>query len=172
MNLDESFVDRITSAQQALFAYILVLLPNVADANDVLQETNLVLWRKRAEFQADHAFLPWAKAIARYQVLANLKQQRRRRLQFGDALLSQLAEEPDSPGDGEAETVAIGKCIEELPASNRELLQLRYSTDLTLAELAKRLDRSEGAIRGILYRIRGDLAKCVRRKLNSDEDRS
>ena len=92
-NSDEFFVDHITSVQQALFAYILVLLPNIADASDVLQETNLVLWRKRDEFRLDQEFLPWARAIARYQVLANLKQQHRNRLRFSDTLLSQLAEE-------------------------------------------------------------------------------
>ncbi len=170
-SFDETFVDRITSAQQALFAYILVLLPNIADASDVLQETNLVLWRKRDEFRTELDFLPWAKAIARFQVLAILKQQHRRRLRFSDTLLSQLAEEPaarETP-ELESEHVALGDCIDELAPPNQELLRLRYSTDLTLQQIAQQSNRSEGAVRGALYRIRGELADCIRHKMRSKE---
>ena len=138
----------------------------------MLQETNLVLWRKREEFHSDQEFLPWARAIARYQVLASLKQQHRNRLRFSDTLLSQLAEEPTvSEGGGvEGEQLALGGCVEELLPANQELLRLRYSSTLTLAEIAERTSRSEGAIRGALYRIRGELANCIRRKLKEGDN--
>jgi len=170
-SFDETFVDRITSAQQALFAYILVLLPNIADASDVLQETNLVLWRKRDEFQTELEFLPWAKAIARFQVLAILKQQHRRRLRFSDVLLSQLAEEPaaQTAPELEGEHIALADCIDQLAPPNQELLRLRYSTELTLQEIAEQSNRTEGAVRGALYRIRGELADCIRRKMQTKE---
>jgi RNA polymerase sigma-70 factor (ECF subfamily) len=169
-NSDESVIDCITSVQQALFAYILILLPNVADASDVLQETNLVLWRKREEYRFDQAFLPWAKAIARYQVLANLKQQHRDRLRFSDALLSLLTEEPTCKiADFESERAFLGECIDELVPLNQDLLRFRYSSELSLTEIAQQTGRSAGAIRGALYRIRGELADCIRRKLHSEE---
>ena len=135
----------------------------------MLQETNLVLWRKRDEFRLDREFLPWARAIARYQVLANLKQQHRNRLRFSDTVLSQLAEEPSVSGaaDFESEPIALGECVDELTPPNQELLRLRYSSTLTLEEIAHNTSRSVGAVRGALYRIRGELADCIRRKLNS-----
>jgi RNA polymerase sigma-70 factor (ECF subfamily) len=169
-NSDEAFVDHITSAQQALFAYILILLPNIADASDVLQETNLVLWRKRGEFRPEEEFLPWARAIARYQALASLKKQHRHRIRFSDNLLSQLAEEPHAPeAQGfESEQAFLGECIDELAPSSQELLRLRYSSALSLGEIAGQTSRSEGAVRGALYRIRGELANCIRRKLHCE----
>jgi RNA polymerase sigma-70 factor, ECF subfamily len=168
-NLDEPFVDRITSAQQSLFAHILVLLPDVTNASDVLQETNLILWRKREEFRPDQDFLCWAKAIAHYQVLASLKRQRRSRLRFGDTLLSQLAEEavvPEGP-DVEGESVILGQCISELAQSSQELLQLRYSSDLALSEVARRIGRSVDSVRCTLHRIRRELADCIKRRLGA-----
>jgi len=170
-NSDEFIIDCITSVQQALFAYILILLPNVADASDVLQETNLVLWRKREEYRFDQAFLPWAKAIARFQVMAKLKQQHRDRLRFSDVLLSQLTEEPSACAiaDFESELAFLEECIDELVPLNQDLLRFRYSSALTLAEIAQQTGRSAGAIRGALYRIRGELADCIRRKLHSEE---
>jgi RNA polymerase sigma-70 factor, ECF subfamily len=159
------FVDQITSAQQGLFAFILTLVPNIADANDVLQETNLVLWRKRAEYRVTEDFRPWAKAIARYQVLAHLKQQHRSRLRFGESLLSTLAQETVVQ-DLESELLAMDGCVEELTPSNREMLQLRYSSELSVGEIAHRLGRSVGAVYDALYRIRGQLATCIQRKVN------
>jgi RNA polymerase sigma-70 factor, ECF subfamily len=159
------FVERITSAQQGLFAFILTLVPNIADANDVLQETNLVLCRKRAEYRATEDFWPWAKTIARYQVLAHLKRQHRSRLRFGESLLSELAQETVVQ-DLESELLVMDRCIQELAPSNREMLQLRYISELSIADIASRLGRSVGAVYDALYRTRGQLADCIQRKLN------
>jgi RNA polymerase sigma-70 factor (ECF subfamily) len=158
------FVERITSAQQGLFAFILTLVPNLADAHDVLQETNLVLCRNREEYRPTEDFWPWAKTIARYQVLAHLKRQNRSRLRFGESLLAKLASEAEG-GDLENELHAMDRCIQELPSSNREMLQLRYSSELSVAEIAGRLGRSVGAIYDAMYRIRGQLADCIQRKV-------
>jgi RNA polymerase sigma-70 factor, ECF subfamily len=170
-NCDEPFVDQITSAQQSLFAYILMLLPDVTDASDVLQETNLVLWRKREEFRPGHDFLPWAKAIAHYQVLASLKQRRRNRLRFSDMLMSQLAEEVVAhrgPDTG-SKSVVLGDCIGELGQSSQELLRLRYNSDLTLAQLARHIGRSVDSVRCALHRIRRELADCINRRSGGTE---
>ncbi len=165
----EASVDRITSVQQGLFAYILTLVPNVADAKDVLQETNLVLWRKREEFRDDAAYWPWARAIAHYQVLAHVKRRSRDRLRFGEALLARLAEEAVAheaqPPD--VEQAALDRCIEELPPAKRELVELRYSSGLAIAEIAERTGQSPGAVSDALYRIRGQLAECVQDKLRT-----
>ena len=126
---------------------------------------------QRDEFRLDRDFLPWARAIARYQVLAHLKQQHRNRLRFSDTLLFQLAEEsvPEEETDSQSEHIALGGCIDELTPPNQELLRLRYENELTLAEIAQQTGRSEGAVRGALYRIRGELADCIKRKLNAEE---
>lgn len=168
---DETFVNHITAIQRSLFAYILILLPDVANASDVLQETNLVLWRKRSEFDVNQDFSPWARAIARYQVLAHLKKQQRERLRFSDTLLSQLTDVAVArqAKDPEGEQLALENCVDELTPTNQELLRLRYSSDLSLTEIAQRMSRSADAIRGALYRIRGDLAGCIRRRLSATE---
>ena len=54
----EQFVERLGSCQDRLFAYILMLLSNRDAALDVLQETNLVLWRKAAEFDRSRTSRP------------------------------------------------------------------------------------------------------------------
>ena len=66
----ENFVRLLIEAQGSLYAFILTLLANADTAKDVLQETNLVLWRKNEEFEAGTHFFAWARRIAEFQVMA------------------------------------------------------------------------------------------------------
>jgi len=58
------YIYQVTRAQRALYCFITTLIRRPADAEDVLQETNLVLWRKAAEFISGRDFMPWALRIA------------------------------------------------------------------------------------------------------------
>ncbi|NBQ54908.1 MAG: RNA polymerase subunit sigma-70, partial [Proteobacteria bacterium] len=59
------FVHQLTACQSALYAFIVSLLGGVNDASDVLQETNMKLCRKCAEYDPQQPFLRWAYAFAR-----------------------------------------------------------------------------------------------------------
>ena len=50
------FLSRVPRAQRSLYAFILTLVRQAADAEDVLQETNVVLWRKAGEYRPDSGF--------------------------------------------------------------------------------------------------------------------
>jgi len=52
MEVSAEFVAQITRYQRQLHSFILSMVWNPAEADDVLQETNLVLWEKAAEFDA------------------------------------------------------------------------------------------------------------------------
>ena len=91
----ERYVQQLTDGQNRLYAYILMLLPNHDDAADVLQETNLVLWRKSGEFVEGTEFGAWACRIAYYQVFARLRDAKRDRLVFDPQLLDQLGAEAE-----------------------------------------------------------------------------
>src|SRR4051812_13542352 len=80
-------VQHITACQAALYAYVCSLLGTSAGAADVLQEANLVLWEKAMEYDPERPFLPWARRIAHFQVLAYRKRQSREKLLFDDDLL-------------------------------------------------------------------------------------
>jgi RNA polymerase sigma-70 factor, ECF subfamily len=166
----EAFVELLTMEQQGLFAYIMMQVPNIADANDVLQETNLVLWRKQEEFRVGAPFGPWARSIAHYQVLAFSKRRSRDRLRFGEPLLTQLAQESMvyEARSINLEQTALGQCTEELELLKQKLLQMRYSDSLSIVEIAAKTGQSSGAVSDALYRIRIQLAKCIENRLKRD----
>ena len=68
----EQFVQQLAENQNRLYGYVYSLVGDHAQAADVVQETNMVLWRKLDEFDPQRPFLPWAFTIGRFQVLAHI----------------------------------------------------------------------------------------------------
>jgi DNA-directed RNA polymerase specialized sigma24 family protein len=58
------FVQLFTHYQRRLFLYILSQLPNPIEAEEVQQETNVVIWSKFAQFREGTNFLAWVSQIA------------------------------------------------------------------------------------------------------------
>jgi RNA polymerase sigma-70 factor, ECF subfamily len=170
-DFQEQFVAHLTSCQDSLYAYILSLLPNEDVARDVLQETNIVLWRKADEFNRTMSFIAWACGIARFQVKAARRDMQRRKLIFDDDLLGDLAVEAERFATNDTFGKLLLECLDELPAGQRALVVERYLPGATLKGLARRLGRSISGLGVSLFRIRQLLAKCLESKIAS-EDRS
>jgi RNA polymerase sigma-70 factor (ECF subfamily) len=167
----EQFVALLTAAQPALYARILALLPDRAAAADALQETNLVLWRRSADFVPGTQFLAWASRVARYVVLNHRRTLRRSKVVFDDELVAELAdrqaaddEAPGAGGPGDR-AAALRKCLNDLPADQRELLARRYGPGGSVQRLAEERGQSPGAVSQLLYRVRERLLDCVHQRL-------
>jgi len=166
-NPQENLVALITRHQAALHSYILSLLPNASKADDVLQETNLVLWRKAAEYDQEKPFMPWACSIAFFQVKAARRDAGRDRHVFDPELLELLAAEDDSdPESTHALDHALRDCLAQLPADKRELILHRYEADSTVHQMARSRNLTPGALSAQLHRIRQMLESCVEGKLS------
>jgi RNA polymerase sigma-70 factor, ECF subfamily len=167
---ENEFCCKLVNVQQGLFTYILRLLPNVADANDVLQKTNVVILGKQKEFRAGGDFNAWVAGIARYQVLAFRRDAQRDRLVFRDQLLDQLADQGTARISGTNLLFeALELCRSKLSPSDRELLEYRYAENLPAAAIAENLGRSPHAVSQALYRIRIALLECIEKAVGSQE---
>ena len=83
----EQFIRCLTDHQGRLFAYLVSLLADVHEAQNVLQETNLELWRKSSDFVEGTDFAAWSRRVAHFKVLAFLRDRKRyRRLNPGSRL--------------------------------------------------------------------------------------
>jgi RNA polymerase sigma-70 factor (ECF subfamily) len=164
----EHFIGLMTGHQNGLFAYIAALLGNLDEAHNVLQETNLVLWRRSADFEAGTDFGAWARTIAHFQVLAHLRDRKRDRHVFDAQLLQQLAERPRPAGVDDERRLALRGCLAELQDEQRRLLRLRYGSGAPIRGLAEQMGKSESAVKMTLSRIRQALMDCVRKKVVAD----
>jgi RNA polymerase sigma-70 factor (ECF subfamily) len=147
-----------------LYAFILTLVRQPADAEDVLQETNMVLWRKSAEFDPSREFMPWALRIAQLQAMAHVKRQRRLPVAFDEPLLVQLADEAIAESrDTDGRRRALTGCLQKLPVRQRELIARRYEPGSSVKELARQREMTPKALSETLRRIRRALLQCIER---------
>jgi RNA polymerase sigma-70 factor, ECF subfamily len=166
----ERFVRLLGQHQRRLFLYVLSLTANWSDAEDVIQETNLVLWREFDRFVPDTSFMTWACSIAYHQVLAWRKRKQRDRLVFSETFLEAISRELiDNAEELEERAIALSRCLNELPQPHRELIRMRYTEEGTVESIAQGLGRSMEAVYRMLSRIRQTLFDCVNRKMAQRE---
>lgn len=164
------FIAQLTRSQRHLHAFIQSLVWNPADADDVLQEANLVLWRKAAEFDPGRPFLPWAMRIAQLQAMAWLTNRGRAKQRFADTLLETIAAEAVAEAVAEADELelrrrALGDCLQRLSPEHRELVAVRYQPEGCVDDIATARGSSPKAVSEMLRRIRIGLMACIERRL-------
>ena len=163
----ERYVQHLTDCQNRLYAYILMLLPNHDAAADVLQETNLVLWRKADEFVEGTEFGAWACRIAHFQVLAWFRDAKRDRLVFDQQLVDELGAEAETlSAEIDDRRRALRLCMVRLSEHERQLLRCRYELGWSIKQIAGELGLSPGAVATSLYRIRNELLLCIQKNLD------
>jgi RNA polymerase sigma-70 factor (ECF subfamily) len=160
----EAFVQLLTHEQTRLFGYIVMLLGEVNDASNVLQQTNLVLWRKADDFSMETNFHVWAKKVAYYQTLAYLRDRKRDKHIFDEKLLDQLASRP-TVVDEDERRVALRHCLGVISRDSLDLLQQRYAPGKSISEIASQQQKTEGAVKMALMRIRQSLVHCIEGQL-------
>lgn len=166
------FLRCYTSHEPAIRAYVRRLVPLRADADDVMQEVAVVLWDKFDEFREGGDFRFWAFGVARFEVLAWLRDKGRDRLVLSQAVAELIAEESlqDEPRLAR-QREALESCLEKLDAAQRQLLVAAYQPQTRIQSLAAQSGRSLAGFYQWLYRMRRLLLDCARRELAAEEAR-
>ncbi len=164
------FVQLLASFQRRLFGYIATFLPSPSDTEDVLQQTNLVLWSKAGEFRPGSSFRAWAFRIAYLEVTAFRRRGSRDRQLFSAELAATMADEVNVDEDQSA-SEALSACLDQLPSRDRQLLMHRYGGQANVRQVADALGRPVTSIYRSLERIRFVLLACIQRKLATEGDR-
>ncbi|MBN1589596.1 MAG: sigma-70 family RNA polymerase sigma factor [Pirellulales bacterium] len=169
-DLVPEFVQLQTKHQQRVFSFILTLVPHWPDAEEILQETNMVLWRKQKQYEPGTDFVRWANQVAYFEVLKHRKRQQGHVKQFSEAFIEDVAEEAFKlSGPLQAQRDALAACLEKLPVKDRALVSHRYLEGATTKTVAASVGRSVEAVYKSLQRIRGALLGCIRRTVVAEE---
>lgn len=159
---ESEFNHLITETQSSLFAFIFSLVAHKQDSEDILQKTNLILCKKRDQFNPKLAsFKTWSYNIARYQVMAYKTVNSRSKLCFSNELTETLADEIANNDVKQIQANALNICYKKLPDHMKKIAELRYKRDYTVKEISTSLNRPLGAISATLYRIRQNILSCI-----------
>ncbi len=161
----EQFMALYSSHQRRLYLYAITLLPDSVDAEDVLQEANLVLWRKFDQYQLGTNFFAWACRIIRYEVLKYRAKRSRAAVLFDPDVLDRLADVAVAEIEhlDEFHRRTLLDCMAELSPADRELMRQRYAEAMAVQAMAAAMSRSPNAVSKSLGRIRRLLLDCINR---------
>ncbi len=165
---NEAFVSALTRSQSALRGFCYAALGHGEEAEEALQRTNIVLWKKCSDWDPETEFLRWATAVARFEVKGVLRDRSRvrRRMLFDSDVAEQLMDEAvDVVRQTPERLVALEECLEKVSMKNRGVLSAFYFQGKTISEISAAERRGESAIKVMLMRVRRSLGECIELKL-------
>lgn len=160
----ELFIQLLSEHERRLAAYVMTFVSPAADADDILQETKMWLWRSFDDFEAGTNFGAWARQAAFYRIQQFFRKRgtENNRLVFSDACLEQLAEAFEQMMPHQEDRLErLSDCVSRLSPNHRQILSLRYGEELMVEEIASRMERTVAATYRVLSRIRLALRDCV-----------
>jgi RNA polymerase sigma-70 factor, ECF subfamily len=159
-------VELITRHQRQIFAYLLSLVPDRASAEDLLQETCMVICDKFDLFREGTDFMAWACQIALWRVRAARQKFARAKVVFDDDVFEAVARTSASMApELDARHEALTHCLKKLPVRDRELVLTRYERGHGVSEAARHTGRTVEEAYRALRRIRRLLFDCVTQTL-------
>ncbi len=166
----DDFVRLFTNDARWIFSYILLLVSNKADAEEVFQETSVTLWQKFSEYRTGSNFRAWATQVAHYKVLHYRAKRKTSPLLLDDTALEMVHGTAASLTDRLDDMHwALEKCRQKLNDDDRDLLDRRYEPGATTQSVADRLGRSPRAVYRALDRIHQSLYQCIRQEMSAEE---
>jgi RNA polymerase sigma-70 factor (ECF subfamily) len=163
------FLELLTAYERALSLYVHSLVPRDSAAEDILQQTKLLLWKHFDDFEMGTNFLAWARKTAFHQILTHRRQKKREHLPLDEVSLEALgASVSELAGEIPQRHDALRHCLAKLPTEHRQLIMLRYFEDLEIEQVAERVKRTEAAVYRALSRVRMSLMECVQQQIAAE----
>lgn len=158
----ESFITLYAHYQLDLHRYLVSILKNQADAQDVLQEVAVVLWKKFADYKNDTSFKAWACRIALFEAMNYRRKKNNRQRILSEKVMHELTEvyiDKDSLLNERREH--LQSCMTKLPEEDTDLIKKRYASSVNLGDIAASVGITANTLYKRLQRIRKQLHDCI-----------
>ena len=166
----ENFFRLYNAAQRRIYAYLLMMVHNHSDAEDLLQETASVLWERFEDFDKSKSFAAWSVGIARNKSFDFLKSKRSSRAYFNSDFYDEISEiEAVESVKAEQRFIALRNCIKKMSVQNQNIIHLRFEKGITIKKMSQQSGDSAAKIYKRLSRIYSALRDCVTRTLVQSE---
>ena len=158
----QRFISLFLKSEREVFRYVSALVPNVADAEDIVQQTAVALWEKFDTYDPAQPFTPWACRFA----LNKARQWIERRQRWQTLLAEGLADELERRREElrpelEVRLKHLAGCLGKLPDEQRMLVEGYYYRRDAIEKLAVVSGGTAGATYKKLQRIRQALQDCI-----------
>jgi len=142
-----------------VFRYLIRLTSNDSLAEEIANDVFLEVWRNAHRFEAKSQVATWLVAIARYKALSALR--RRSEAQIDEdavAAIADPADDPETTADRESRHAILKKCLTQLPAAQRQVIDLVYFQDKSVEEVAKFVGVAANTVKTRMFYARNRMA--------------
>lgn len=147
---EAAFTRIIKKYQERLYWHIRRLVIHHEDANDVLQNMFIKVWKSLGNFRGDSSLYTWLYRIATNESLTFLEQQKKRKsisLDDEDREYMRESLKADKDFDGKKLEWKLQLAIQTLPEKQRIVFNLRYFDEMPYEEMSRVLETSQGALK-------------------------
>lgn len=142
--------------------FVTRLTGNASFAEDVVSEVFLDVWRGAADFGGKSSVSTWLLGIARYKAMTALKRRTEAALDHDvAAAIADDADDPEVAAHQASRGVVIRKCLMRLPPALREVVDLIYYHEKTVAEVAEIVGIPPGTVKTRMFRARSLLQELL-----------
>ena len=165
----QEFIQLLVAGQSRIYAYIMTMVANRNDADDIMQETTSMMWQKFDTFETGTDIVAWGVAIARFRILEfRRKKKINSKIHFSDRTFAELEKESQAGlHDIDDYISALRKCVQELPSRDKALVNLKYEQSLAVKDISMRVGKTVQNIYHHLSRIHTLLLSCVKKTIEA-----
>ena len=158
----QRFLSLFLRSEREIFRYVAALVPNVADAEDIVQQTALALWEKFDAYDPNKPFTPWACRFALNKARQWMERRQRWQALLEDGLVEELAQRrAELRPELEVRLRFLEACLNKLPEAQRSLVEGYYYRRDGIEKLAVSSGRTVAATYKTLQRVRQTLQACI-----------
>jgi RNA polymerase sigma factor (sigma-70 family) len=146
---ERGFTAIVKKYQEKLYWHIRRMVITHDDANDVLQNMFIKVWKGLENFREDSQLYTWLYRIATNECLTYLEQQKKRTSVSLSDVENGLSNRLKSDTNFDANRLEwkLQMGIQQLPEKQRVVFNLRYYDEMPYEEMSKVLDTSAGALK-------------------------
>ena len=169
----EAYAEVVTTYQDMLLAFAAFRVADGDMADEVVQQTFIRAYEQLDQFQQDKDFGQWLRTICKYMIMAELKKcssdayNRRNYSEHIRVVLAQSSLEHFDEDDASDTAAVLESCLKNLPERSQAMLHMRYQQKLPASEICERFGQSEGWVATTLFRLRGELKRCVEQRMKA-----
>jgi RNA polymerase sigma-70 factor (ECF subfamily) len=145
-----------------VYRFILRMIDNAALAEDLVSDVFLEVWRQADRFERRSKVSTWLLAIARYKTISAMR--RRQHEEVDEDVLARL-EDPADTADVTLEknerSTLLGKCLTRLSPAHREIIDLVYYHDKSIAEAGEIIGIPQATVKTRMFYARKQLGEFL-----------
>lgn len=150
----------------AIRGFILSLMANRDEADDILHEVYLVVMDKADDFELGTKFLSWVFTISRFTIMDQVKRRSTRRMvPLGQDVIELLADSAPDQAYSAEYIQALHQCVDALSPAAKRVIKLRYNEGKKPSRIAGDLELTPATVYVSLSKARALLKKCVSKRL-------